>query len=184
MMSPMMLDLLLTSLGLSLDACAVSVALSLRYKSKVRLGTAAFAFALFQALMPLLGYLVGLPFEGWVEPIDHWVAFLLLGGLGLKMLLEKEGNSKSSQSLSVGLIASLALATSLDAFAVGIGLHALGWNLLPSVACIGGVTLLLCLFGMIAGRYLHSSHTDRIEKIGGLVLIGLGIKILIEHLFF
>ncbi len=181
-----MLSIFLTALGLSMDACAASIALSARYKSAARLIFAAFCFALFQAAMPVLGYLLGLPFEEWIASMDHWIAFFILGGLGLNVLMDlKKTDTIEEQhdSLSVKIIAALAIATSIDAFVVGIGFHALGWDLLTSILIIGLITLAMSLLGLAVGRFSKNKLASYAEKLGGLILIFLGCKILITHLF-
>lgn len=180
-----MFSIFLTALGLSMDACAASIALSAKHKLSAKLIFAAFCFALFQAAMPILGYLLGLPFEQWIAAVDHWIAFLILGGLGLNMIVDfKEADAPEEQSgfLSVKMIVSLAIATSIDAFVVGIGFHALGWDLLTSIAIIGGVTLGMSLLGLGVGHFSKNKLSSHAEKLGGLILIFLGFKILITHL--
>lgn len=175
----------LTALGLSMDACAASIALSARHKSLNKLLLAALAFGISQALMPAIGYLIGFPFEKWITPIDHWIAFLILVGLGANMIfdLKKEHElEEKSGPLTYKLIVALAIATSIDAFVVGIGFHALGWPLLNSIIMIGIVTLAMSLLGLALGRLSKKNLSDHAEKLGGLILIFLGAKILITHL--
>lgn len=178
-------SILLTALGLSMDACAASIALSARYKSLNKLLLTALAFGISQALMPAIGYLVGLPFEKWISPIDHWIAFLILGGLGLNMIfdLKKEHElEEKSGALTYKVLVALAIATSIDAFVVGVGFHALGWPFLKSIILIGVVTLVMSLFGLVLARLSKKNLTSHAEKIGGLILIFLGVKILLTHL--
>lgn len=178
-------SILLTAFGLSMDACAASIALSARHKFMLKLLFVAFAFGLFQALMPTLGYLIGLPFEKWIAPIDHWIAFFILGGLGMNMIfgLKKDHELEEKPgALTFKIIIALAVATSIDAFIVGIGFHALAWPLLSSVIIIGVVTLGLSLLGLLLGRVFKKSLSSHAEKLGGVILIFLGIKILLTHL--
>ena len=179
-------DIVFTALGLSMDACAASIALSSKHRDLPKLLAASVLFGIFQAFMPLLGYFLGLPFEAWIEPIDHWVAFFILGALGLNMCfdLEKEHGLAEAKKLNIRLILSLAFATSIDAFVVGIGIHALGWSIGFSVLSIGLITAVVSGLGVFIGRRLHKNASRFAEKIGGLILIFLGIKILISHLFF
>lgn len=168
-----------------MDACAASIALGGKKQSALRLLLAACAFGFFQALMPALGYLIGLPFEKWITLVDHWIAFFILGGLGLNMMLDKEENpteDKKSGPLGLRTIFLLAVATSIDAFVVGVGFHALGWELLSSITTIGLVTLTMSVLGIIAGQFFKKNLSAYAEKMGGLILILLGIKILLTHL--
>lgn len=177
--------ILLTALGLSMDACAASIALSARHKSIPRLLFAALAFGIFQGLMPVFGFLVGLPFKKWIAPVDHWVAFFILFGLGANMLfnLKKEHElEEKSGALTFKLIGALAVATSIDAFVVGIGFHALEVGLLSSVLVIGVVTVLISCLGIVLGRFFKKSLATYSEKLGGIILISLGVKILVGHL--
>ncbi len=169
-----------------MDACAASIALSSRHKSIPKLLLAALSFGAFQAIMPAIGYMLGTPFEKWIEPIDHWIAFFILGGLGLNMIFDLKKEHKlevSSDDLTLKLIAALALATSIDAFVVGIGFHALDFDLLDGTISIGVITVLMSVFGLTLGRFFKSTLTPYSEKLGGLILISLGVKILISHLF-
>lgn len=174
-----------------MDASAATAALSVRFKSDFRLFFAVFSFGFFQALMPFLGYLLGKPFSAIIAPIDHWVAFVILGGLGVHTLWNfYRGHedelilSHSEKKLGFRLIFSLALATSIDAFVVGIGFSALQWNLFTSLICIGLVTWLTCALALYAGKQFEKRFSDVAEQVGAWVLIALGFKILITHLFF
>lgn len=176
---------LLTALGLSMDACAASIALSSKHRSLPKLFFAAISFAVFQTVMPALGYLLGIPFERWIEPVDHWIAFFVLGGLGVNMLInlkkEHELEDKSGP-LTFKTIGALAFATSIDAFVVGIGFHALVFDLVTSIVIIGLVTLLVSLLGLGLGRMFQKILSSYAEKLGGIILVFLGVKILVSHL--
>lgn len=168
-----------------MDATAASIAVSAKYKSSPRLPLLALAFAAFQGVMALLGFVLGLPFESQIAQIDHWIAFTLLGFLGVKMILESRSPSRernSGQKLSFQVILSLALATSIDALVVGIGFHALPWPILSSAGVIGLVTFFMCLLGVLLGKKSLTRFHSHAEILGGVILIALGTKILIEHL--
>ncbi len=180
-----MMTVFFTALGLSMDACAASIALSSKYKSFPKLFFAAFSFAVFQAFMPALGYLLGMPFERWILPVDHWIAFFVLTGLGLNMLinLKKEDEPEEKVDLlTFKTIGALALATSIDALIVGIGFHALGAPFISSILMIGVVALFMSVLGLFFGRLFERTFSSYAEKLGGILLIFLGIKILLSHL--
>ncbi|QQR55005.1 manganese efflux pump [Candidatus Peregrinibacteria bacterium] len=175
----------LTALGLSMDACAASIALSSKYRSFPKLFFAAISFAVFQMVMPAFGYLLGMPFEGWIAPVDHWIAFFVLSGLGVNMIfdLKKEHEiEEKSGPLSFGTIGVLALATSIDALVVGVGFHALDLDFMSSILMIGVVTLLMSFLGLCLSRVFQKTLSSYAEKLGGIILIFLGIKILVTHL--
>ncbi len=174
-----------------MDAAAVSAARGLateRVLARHVLLVALF-FGGFQALMPLAGWFVGGEVGPWVTAWDHWIAFVLLGAIGGKMLWEARGDAggevaKRSDEALFGLrvMFVLALATSVDAFAVGITLPLLDAPLLLSIVTIGVTTAVLSALALCFGRRLGAMLGPRLDMLGGLVLIGLGLKILIEHL--
>jgi putative Mn2+ efflux pump MntP len=141
-------------------------------------------FGLFQALMPAIGYACGFAFQGWLKAVDHWVAFALLGFIGAKMIYEsrRADVEKLSDPFSTPRLLLLSIATSIDALAVGISFSLLGVSLLMTILVIGIVTFSLCLPAVWIGKRLGALMARRAELIGGLVLIGIGCKILIEHL--
>lgn len=182
----MIFAIILTALGLAMDAFAATVALSIQAKKQTgQLIFFSFLCGFFQTAMPLLGYLLGRPFEAVLAPTDHWIAFFILVFLGGKMLFERnEGDSAlSSKTLQYRLLFHLAVATSIDAFIVGIGFSALGWPLWESIASIGIITSLMCLIGVLIGKQTGPKFGRHANQVGGLILIGLGIKILVTHLF-
>jgi manganese efflux pump family protein len=181
--------LLLLSIGLAMDATAVAAArgLSARRILPQHVVLVALLFGGFQALMPLLGWLVGSHVGPIIERFDHWIAFLLLGGIGAKMLHEayagKDNDAPRHEDLfRVSTLLVLALATSIDALAVGVTLPILGAPLLLSITTIGITTALLSGAGLLIGRRFGAQLGKRLDVAGGLVLIGLGTKILIQHL--
>ena len=136
--------------------------------------------------MPLLGWYSGIGIEKYIKEIDHWVAFILLGIIGIKMLYEgfsQSEDSKVSELSSITLLAQ-SISTSIDAFVVGISFALLGWSIIKPIIIIGITTLIFSLIGLYVGKILGKKAGKSATIIGGLVLIGIGAKILIEHLFF
>jgi manganese efflux pump family protein len=180
--------ILLLAIGLAMDAAAVSAARGLatpRILPRHVFLVATF-FGGFQALMPLLGWVVGSRIGPLVEAWDHWVAFVLLGGIGGKMLWEARSTKRETERTSEDLYGLkvmfiLAVATSIDALAVGITLPVLHAPFFLSLATIGITTAILSAVALLAGRRFGAMFGKRLDVIGGLVLIGLGVKILIEH---
>ena len=183
-------ELLLIAVGLSMDAFAVSICKGLGMKEvnlKVAVVLALF-FGGFQALMPLIGWALGSQFLGIIGPIDHWVAFVLLAVIGGKMLWEAfredagEGDGKPADRIDLGEFLILAIATSIDALAVGISFAALSVDIVPSVALIGVTTFTFSIAGVFVGNFFGSRYEKPASIVGGVVLILIGTKILLEHL--
>ena len=178
-------SLLIIAIGLSMDAFAVSICKGLALK-KAPLKKAMIAglwFGGFQALMPLIGYLLGSQFERYITNLDHWIAFLLLSLIGGNMLKEsfsKEEEANDSFALKEMFI--LSLATSIDALAVGVTFAFLRVDIIPAVLFIGIITFLLSTLGVKIGNLFGSRFKSKAEFAGGLILILMGIKILLEHL--
>lgn len=178
------------ALGLSMDAAAVSAArgVVLKQIGFRHVALVALFFGGAQALMPLAGWMIGAGVGPLIEAWDHWVAFVLLSFIGGKMLkeglaggpAEAEGNSADFSLRTMSL---LAIATSIDALAAGITLPMLGAPLILSVVTIGVTTALLCAAGLFAGQRLGAALGRRLDVAGGLILIGMGVKILVEHEF-
>ena len=178
----------LMALGLSMDAFAVSVAdgahaRQQRFSHAFQL---ALTFGLFQALMPLIGWMMGLGFKDIISSVDHWIAFGMLGLVGGKMIYsdlraKAEGVEESFVPGGVTTLLVLAVATSIDALAVGFSLTFLPSILMP-VLIIGLVTFFLCLAGVHLGQRYRRIGRSKIQAVGGAILIAIGIKILIEHL--
>lgn len=174
-----------------MDAFAVAVCkgLSMKKVNKKQCLTIALFFGGFQALMPLIGYLLGSRFEAYITDIDHWIAFLLLGFIGGKMLLE--GIRESSEPVEVKQLDPpldlkelfiLAVATSIDALAVGITFAFLGTPILEAIVIIGVTTFLLSIAGVYAGNIAGNRYRKGAQIAGGVILILIGLKILLEHL--
>ena len=185
-----LLSIFFIGIGLSMDACAVSLAKGMSLDKKDLLKYAfilAFAFGFFQALMPAIGYFAGIRFTEYIQAFDHGIAFILLSFIGINMIREgkeeKEDNEKST-SLAFKDVLILAIATSIDALAVGVSFAFLKVNLLEAVLTIGCTTFILSFFCVLFGEKLGSLFEKYAEFLGGGILILLGLKILIEHLFF
>lgn len=185
-----LVELLLIAVGLSMDAFAVSICKGLGMKEvnpKVAVVLALF-FGGFQALMPLIGWALGSQFLGIIGPIDHWVAFVLLAVIGGKILWEAfredagEGDGKPADRIDLGEFLILAIATSIDALAVGISFAALSVDIAPSVALIGVATFAFSIAGVFVGNFFGSRYEKPASIVGGVVLILIGTKILLEHL--
>lgn len=183
------IELLLIAVGLSMDAFAVSICKGLgmkRVNLKVAVVLALF-FGGFQALMPLIGWALGSQFLGIIGPIDHWVAFVLLAVIGGKMLWEAfhdgdEDDGKPADRIDLGEFFILAVATSIDALAVGISFAALSVDIVPSVVLIGATTFAFTIAGVFVGNFFGSRYEKPASIVGGVVLILIGTKILLEHL--
>ncbi len=183
-------SLFLTAIALAMDAVAVAIASGLSVKN-LKLADAfkmAAVFGAFQAIMPLLGYLLANWFTAssaaWLKDYDHWIAFILLGGIGVKMMLDARtaADEKVHSPFRANKLIVLGIATSLDAFAVGVTLSLMDAGLALTVIIIGAVTFFLCLPAVWFGARLGKIYAKRAEILGGIVLIAIGCKILIEHL--
>lgn len=182
------LELFLISIGLAMDAFAVSVCkgLSMRKINYKKAVIIALFFGGFQALMPFVGYYLGMSFSDKIEAIDHWIVFILLGAIGINMIKEavskQEDKETCDDSLRFMDLTMLAIATSIDALAIGIGFAFLEVTILSSVILIGVVTFILCLIGVKVGNVFGEKYSCKAELAGGIILILIGIKVLIEHL--
>ncbi len=171
-----------------MDSFAVAIAngLTIRELNAKRILIICFFLSAFQAIMPLIGWFAGMGVEKYVNEIDHWIAFALLSFIGIKMIYEgvkKKNLSKDSELLILTLFGQ-SFATSIDAFAVGISFALLNLSIMTPVLIIGFVTFCFSLMGLFIGKHYGKTLGKSIDIFGGLVLIGIGIKILIEHLYF
>lgn len=184
-----MLEIILIAVGLSMDACAVSLGKGLNIKC-FNAGHAfiiAAFFGVFQAVMPVIGWAVGVQFEHYIVEFDHWIAFIVLAFLGIKMIVDAvrgndEGKSDTEEKLDIKELFILAIATSIDALVVGITFAFLQIDIVPAVITIGVVTFLLSYAGVFVGSRFGKAYGKPANIIGGIVLIGIGAKILLEHL--
>ena len=180
------IELFLIGISLSMDAFAVSICKGLsvgKIKSKHMI-LAGLWFGGFQALMPLIGFLLGSTFEQYIVSIDHWVAFILLGVIGYNMIKESKEEEHQDASFAFKAMLVLAVATSIDALAVGVTFAFLKVNILLAVLLIGVTTFAFSAAGIKIGSVFGAKYKSKAELFGGIVLIAMGTKILIEHLFF
>ena len=179
-------DLIVIAIGLSMDAFAVSICkgLSVKRVQPKHLLTAGAYFGGFQALMPLIGYMLGRQFESMITSIDHWIAFVLLAIIGGNMVREALGDDdeKQNDSFSFTTMLPLAIATSIDALAIGVTFAFLRVDIIPAVMLIGVITFGFSAVGIKIGNVFGTKYKSKAELAGGVILILLGIKILIEHL--
>lgn len=183
-----LIELFLIAVGLSMDAFAVSVCKGLAMP-KCTFKKAAIVglwFGGFQALMPAIGYVLGAQFQETIASIDHWIAFVLLALIGGNMIHEALDNDEeeADASLDVKTMFLLAVATSIDALAIGITFAFLKVNIIPAVCFIGIVTFIISFAGVKIGNVFGVRYKNKAEIVGGIILILLGLKILLEHLGF
>ena len=178
-------ELFLIAVGLSMDAFAVSICKGLSVKKlepKHTLLVGAY-FGGFQFLMPVVGYLLGSRFYGLIHSVDHWVAFLLLAVIGGNMIKESFGKAEElSNDFGLRTMLLLAVATSIDALAVGLSLAFLRVDILPAAGLIGVTTFVLSAVGVNIGHFFGARYKAAAERTGGIILILIGLKILLEHL--
>lgn len=180
------IEILLISIGLAMDAFAVSVCKGLamkkmNWKKAVIIGL---YFGIFQAVMPVIGYFLGTTFERFITNMDHWVAFILLVGIGINMVKEafdKESENRND-NVDVKTMLVLSIATSIDALAIGITFACLKIHIVMPVITIGLITFIISVIGVKIGNRFGNKYEKKAEIMGGVILILLGIKILLEHL--
>ncbi|MBR1368602.1 hypothetical protein RJ53_03420 [Methanocalculus chunghsingensis] len=183
------ITLFLIAIALAMDSCAVSIAAGSTLKEQfwyygIR---AAFFFGIFQGGMPIIGYLIGEAGSEIIAPYDHWVASLLLAVIGGKMIYEavyEKEEEKRPGIASFSILLILSVATSIDALAVGVTFSLLEIPILSAALVIGIVTFGVCIAGIMAGRHFGRYLGGRVELLGGIILIGIGARILIEGIFF
>ena len=181
-----LIELFLIAVGLSMDAFAVSICkgLSVR-KAEIKHSLIVGAyFGCFQALMPAIGYVLGRQFESLITSVDHWIAFVLLGFIGGNMIREalKGDTEELDDSFSFHTMILLAIATSIDALAMGVTFAFLQVQIVPAVLFIGVITFVLSAIGLKVGNVFGAKYKSRAELFGGVVLVLMGVKILLEHL--
>ena len=187
----MFFTLLLMGVGLSMDAFAVSICkgLSMRKVNKKQCLVIGLFFGGFQALMPFIGWVLGSQFEQYITSIDHWIAFILLGFIGGKMVVE--AIREKDEAVEVGTMDPpldfkemfiLAIATSIDALAVGITFAFLQVPIVEAVSIIGITTFVISVIGVYVGNFFGNRYKKKAELAGGIILILIGLKILLEHL--
>lgn len=180
-------ELIVLAIGLSMDALAVSICkgLALPRAGWKECCIAGLWFGAFQALMPLLGYVLGGRFSGYIERFDHWIAFVLLAFIGLNMIRESREEAEEEKpytGINFKELFILAVATSIDALAVGVTFAFLQVNIVPAIAIIGCTTFVISLAGVYVGNVFGARYKSRAELTGGVILVLIGLKILLEHL--
>lgn len=184
-----LLEIILIGVGLSMDAFAVSITngLSCKNLKKIQMLAVAVCFGVFQGLMPAIGFFLGKAFEGYIRAFDHWIALALLGYIGGKMIWDalKGGEEASEYTLTAKLLLMQGIATSIDALAVGVSFAALpDVNILTAALLICAETFVFSFIGVAFGKRAGQKLGSRAQLIGGLILVGIGIKIFVEHVFF
>ena len=178
-------ELLLTSVGLAMDAFAVAICKGLsmgKMRWKHVLIVAAY-FGIFQAGMPLFGYWLGSQFQEAITLLDHWISFALLSVIGLNMIrASRKRDCQADPSVDVRTMLLLALATSIDALAVGVTYAFLQVDIWLAIACIGSITFVMSLVGAKLGNVFGHKYKSAAEVVGGIILLAIGVKILLEHL--
>lgn len=182
--------LFLIAIGLSFDSFAVSLAngLSIKKLSPWLIFKSSANLAIFQGAMPIIGYYIAIGFQQTIEAYDHWIAFLLLSLIGAKMIYEslykKESIEKNKTQLSRIKLVVQGIGTSIDALAIGVSFALLKIDIIKPVIIIFGVTFVASLLGIQLGKNYGKRLGSKMELIGGIILIAIGVKILIEHLYF
>nr|WP_297886169.1 manganese efflux pump MntP family protein [uncultured Blautia sp.] len=177
-------ELFVIAVGLSMDAFSVAVCkgLSVCQVKKKQILTVGLYFGLFQGFMPLMGYLLGTGFQEAIQSIDHWIAFILLTLIGINMIRESRGEAENLDAcFTFQAMLPLAIATSIDALAVGVTFAFLKVQILPAVLFIGITTFVISCAGVLIGNRFGAKYKSKAELAGGMVLILMGIKILAEH---
>lgn len=179
-------EIFLVGIGLAMDAFAVSVCKGLSMK-KMNWKSAiiiALYFGIFQAGMPIIGYFLGTAFSSFVENIDHWIAFILLSIIGGNMIKEStdDETEKRNDKVDLKTMILLAIATSIDALAIGVTFAFFKTNIALAVTVIGLITFMLSIFGVKIGNRFGDKFQNKAELAGGIILILIGLKILLEHL--
>lgn len=184
-----LLEIALIGVGLAMDAFAVSICkgLAMKKMNYQKAFIIALFFGGFQALMPALGYLLGNAFASKIAAIDHWIAFILLAMIGINMIkeaLSKEADECVDETLRLRDLTMLAIATSVDALAVGITFAFFNVSIVLSTTIIGIITFVICVIGVKVGHVFGEKYKSKAELAGGIILIAMGCKILVDHLFF
>ncbi len=182
-----LIELFILAVGLSMDAFAVSICkgLALRKVTFKECAKVGLYFGGFQAGMPVIGFILGVQFKDYITSIDHWIAFILLAIIGINMVkesLSKDDEEEIEESdLSFKSMLILSIATSIDALAVGITFAFLKVNIIPAVIFIGIITLIISMCGVKIGNIFGDKFKSKAELLGGIILICIGLKILLEH---
>jgi len=183
-----LISAIILGIGLAMDAFAVSICSSfavaeIKFRQTLKM---AFFFGIFQAGMPVIGWLAGTTFRDLIQGIDHWIAFGLLAIIGGKMIVESirmHCETPRNNPFKLHVLLGLAVATSIDALAAGISFSILRMNLLTIVSIIGVITFVLSIVGTRIGKMVGCRFSNKVELTGGIILLGIGIKIVIQHIF-
>ena len=179
------IEIVLIGVGLAMDAFAVSVCkgLSMKKMEWKKAIIIALYFGGFQSLMPAIGYFLGVGFESYIESIDHWIAFILLTFIGINMIKESfhKNDKDADDKIDFKSMIILAIATSIDALAVGVTFAFLDVNIIFSIVIIGIITFIISCIGVKIGNVFGDKYESKAEKVGGIILILIGLKILLEH---
>ena len=180
-------EIIMTSIALAMDATAVSICIGLsipkhRWREPFKISM---YFSSFQALMPLIGYKIGENVSTILSQMDHWIAFFLLSIIGISMIIESFHTEEIKyDKTDIKTMIPLSIATSIDAFIIGISFTFLQTSILPAILWIGTITFLLTFLGVLIGNQLKSQYREQSIRLGGLLLLIIGIKIVLEHLGF
>jgi len=181
------ISIVLIAIGLSMDSFAISLTngLTIRDLNVERTLTISFSLAVFHTIMPLIGWFAGISIEKYITEFGHWVAFLLLSFIGLKMIYEgiKKKTAVMDSELKILTLIGQSFATSIDALAVGISFALLKLSIIKPILIIGLITFLVSLIGLQVGKYIGKRIGKTAVVFGGIVLVGIGLKILLEHLY-
>ncbi|MGD0710266.1 MAG: manganese efflux pump MntP family protein [Bacteroidales bacterium] len=182
------LTIFIAALALSMDAFAVAICFGAcaKHKSEVALRVGIY-FGLFQGLMPLLGWGVGFLLNDYIHKFDYWVVFILLAGIGFKMIIEaitRKTENRKLNSKNLWVMVSMSVATSIDAFAVGLSFALIKIPIFVTVVTMGIITFLMSYSGVHIGKKLSIKLGNKAEILGGVILIAMGVKVLIEHFYY
>jgi putative Mn2+ efflux pump MntP len=186
-----MISIVLVGFSLAFDALAVSISsgISNRNLKMFHILRGSLFFGVFQIIMPIIGWFLGKTFVSYIQAFDHWVAFILLAFIGSKMLVgaipgKSKGKAaeKTTDIQNIGNLFTLAIATSIDALAVGLSFSMVNQDIWIPALIIGCITFILCFFGFEFGKKIGMAFGNGSQVIGGLILIGIGVKILLEHI--
>ena len=178
------IEIIISSISLGMDAFAVAICKGLsvgKFRFSVGIIVGLY-FGLFQGIMPFIGYVIGSYFEEFIVNIDHWIVFGLLFIIGCNMISESKEDSECNSDISLSLMLPLAIATSIDALAMGITFAFLKVNIFISVLCIGIITFIMSFLGVYLGGKVGNKYEKKAKVLGGIILIILSVKILLEHI--
>ena len=179
------IEIIIISIALAMDAFSVSICkgISLKYKIKRNSLLIAISFSIFQMIMPIIGYFLGNKLNNYFITFNHIIAFIILTTIGINMIKDSYNKEDINIGLSIKELLSLSIATSIDAMAVGITFSLFKINLLQAILTIGFITFILCFIGVNIGKYIGKNYEKKAQIIGGIILIIMGLKSILEHFF-